>query len=114
MANLGLVCPPLPGHLHPMAVLGRELQARGHKVTVFQIAALEPAARGEGLDFTPVGTAESDKLNANIEKMSHLRGLESVRFAVECSRHISELLCRELPGSLDAASIDLVLADQNE
>jgi zeaxanthin glucosyltransferase len=114
MANLAVVCPPLPGHLNPLAVLGRTLQERGHRVTVFQIPALREAVRTEGLKFYPVGTTQSGTLSANIESMSRLRGLQSVKFAIECSRQISDLLCLELPQALKEADIDLVLADQNE
>ena len=32
--HLGMLCPELSGHLNPMTTLGRELQRRGHRVTV--------------------------------------------------------------------------------
>ncbi|MGA7901700.1 MAG: nucleotide disphospho-sugar-binding domain-containing protein [Terrimicrobiaceae bacterium] len=34
MPHLGLICPELSGHLNPMTTLGRELQRRGHRVTL--------------------------------------------------------------------------------
>jgi MGT family glycosyltransferase len=49
-----------------------------------------------------------------IASMVDLKGLASVRFAVECSRRLSDLLCRELPGALRRSDVDMVLADQNE
>lgn len=68
----------------------------------------------EGLDFCPVGDVEGRALAEAIRSMGHLEGLASVRFAIECSRRLSDLLCRELPEALRREGIDIVLADQNE
>jgi UDP:flavonoid glycosyltransferase YjiC (YdhE family) len=46
--------------------------------------------------------------------MAQQAGLTSLRFAVECSRRVSELLCEQLPAALTNADIDLVMVDQNE
>ena len=114
MAKLALVCPPLPGHLNPMAVLGRSLQSRGHCVSVFQIPELEPSVRAQGLGFHPIGIAEAHTLRNRITRMTELAGLGSLRFAVESSRLIADLLCQELPSAFQSAGIDLALVDQNE
>ena len=34
MTHFGAICPAATGHLNPMTALGRELQRRGHRVTV--------------------------------------------------------------------------------
>ncbi|MBV8807631.1 MAG: glycosyltransferase [Acidobacteriaceae bacterium] len=114
MANIALVCPPLPGHLNPIANLGRALKLRGHSVTIFNLPALEQRAKSEGLHFCPVGSQGVEALARNIEHMARQQGLKSLKFAVECSRQISELLCEQLPQALIKAEIDLVLVDQNE
>jgi MGT family glycosyltransferase len=46
--------------------------------------------------------------------MAQQRGLMSLRFAVECSRRVSALLCEQLPAALTNLDIDLVMVDQNE
>jgi zeaxanthin glucosyltransferase len=114
MANIAVICPPLPGHLNPMANLGRGLKRRGHSVKVFNIPALEQTVRSEELDFHPLGTAGADFLARRVALMAQKRGFDSLRFAVECSRQVSELLCQQLPAALTNAGIDLVLVDQNE
>jgi zeaxanthin glucosyltransferase len=114
LAHLGIVCPPIPGHINPLAVLGRRLQRRGHRVTLFQIPPLRETARREGLGFHPVGDTEGKEIAEAIASMVELKGLASVRFAIECSRRLSDLLCRELPGALRRSDVDMVLADQNE
>jgi len=114
VANIAVVCPPLPGHLNPMANLGRGLKERGHSVTVFNIPALEQTVRSEGLAFHPFGGHNADLLGRGVALMAQQRGLMSLRFAVECSRRVSELLCEQLPAALINSDIDLVMVDQNE
>ncbi len=41
MTHFGILAPSAIGHLNPMSVLGRELERRGHKVTLFVIPDLE-------------------------------------------------------------------------
>lgn len=114
MAHLAIVCPPTPGHFNPFAVLGRVLLHRGHRVTVFQIPALSETADAEGLDFHSVGDHGTRDLSEAIRSMAERTGLAAVRFAIQCSRRVSDLLCRELPDAFRRSAVDLVLADQNE
>lgn len=55
MTHFGIICPPYPGHLHPLSALGRELQGRGHRVTILHISDLEAKIRSEGLEYYPIG-----------------------------------------------------------
>ena len=45
MSHFGILSFPGTGHLHPLTALGRELVRRGHQVTVFQVADVEPLIR---------------------------------------------------------------------
>lgn len=114
MAKIALLCPPVPGHLHPMAALGRALQRRGHSVIFFHIAGIAAAVRAQGLEFEAIGGVETDALPDSISEMAAARGLRSLRFAVECARRTAELLCDGLPAAFEKMRVDLVLADQNE
>jgi zeaxanthin glucosyltransferase len=114
LAHFAIVCPPTAGHINPFAVLGRSLRHRGHRVTLFQIPPLRETAGREGLDFHAVGDTEGREMAEAIATMVELKGLASVRFAIECSRRLSDLLCRELPEALRRSDVDMVLADQNE
>lgn len=114
MANVALICPPLPGHLNPTTTLGRALKRRGHSVIYFHLPGVASSVRASGVNFCPVGAPGSDLLAARIRKMSELKGLRSLRFAVACSRECSALLCESLPAALMEARIDLMIVDQNE
>ena len=56
MTHFGIISPPVSGHIHPFAALGRELIARGHRVTYLQMIDLEEKIRSEDLDFEAIGS----------------------------------------------------------
>ena len=114
MANVALICPPLPGHLNPTAALGRALIRHGHSVGYFHIPGVESSIRKAGVSFRPIGTHGTQVLAARIQKMAELSGLRSLRFAVACSRECSAILCETLPAALKESAIDLMIVDQNE
>lgn len=58
MSHLGLICPELSGHLNPMTTLGRELQQRGHRVTVVARPDARRKAEAAGLGFAAIGERE--------------------------------------------------------
>lgn len=113
-AKIALICPPLPGHLNPTAVLGRALERRGNSVSVFHIPGIEAQVRAQRLGFQPVGDSGTDALAARLRQLAQLSGLRSLKFAIACSRDCSDLLCRYLPDALRQSEIDLVIGDQNE
>ena len=59
MTHFGIISPPVSGHIHPFAALGRELISRGHRVTYLQMIDLEEKIRSEGIDFEPLGIDRS-------------------------------------------------------
>jgi zeaxanthin glucosyltransferase len=113
MKHIGIFCPPLTGHLNPMATLGRTLIRRGHRVTLFQASDAGKRARDQGLDFRHLG-APSPELTAMIDKMGRLSGLASLRFVVKGASRLAEITCREAPPVLLREKVDLLLVDQNE
>jgi UDP:flavonoid glycosyltransferase YjiC (YdhE family) len=58
MTHFGILCPAAIGHLNPMCVLGRELQRRGHQVTLFGVADVQPKVMKSGLGFWTIGEAD--------------------------------------------------------
>lgn len=57
MTHFGIICPAGNGHLNPMTALGRELQRRGHRVTLFQIPDIESKVKTARLEFQAIGAA---------------------------------------------------------
>ena len=116
MRHFGIVTPPVPGHIHPFAALGRELVARGHRVTCFQVADLEEKIHSEGLEFYRIGAAEypPGALRASLDALGRLAGFAALRFTIRAVAATTAMECRELPNAIRAAGVEALLVDQME
>jgi zeaxanthin glucosyltransferase len=114
--HFGIVTPPVPGHLHPFGALGRELIARGHRVTCFQVEDLRQRLEAEGLGFHAIGAQShpAGSLPASLAALGRLRGLAALRFTIAAVADTSEMVCRELPAALRSAGVQALLVDQME
>jgi zeaxanthin glucosyltransferase len=114
--HFGIVSPPVPGHIHPFAALGRELIARGHRVTFIQMADVEAQARAEGLEFARIGESDhpAGSLPVSLRQLGRLKGLAALRFTIEAVRKTTEMICRDAPDVIRTAGIEALLVDQTE
>ncbi len=114
MPHLGLLCPELTGHLNPLTTLGRELQRRGHTVTVVGKPDGERKARAAGLGFSPYG--EQDAPVGSVARLSaelgRLSGLKAIRFTAEMLRRSAVTTLREAPAAIAQSKIDALIVDQ--
>jgi len=116
MSHYGIITPPVPGHIHPFAALGRALQQRGHRVTVFHMPDLEAKIRAEGLDFCAIGLSDHPlgHLPQSLLELSRLKGLAALRFTVEAVKRTSVMFCRDGVEAVRAAKVNMLLVDQME
>ncbi len=116
MTHFGVICPPFPGHLNPMAALGRELQRRGHRITFVQIPDFEPLVRSQKLNFWPIGQSayRPGELAQVFAQLGKLSGLEALRYSVDLCQHVTAVICQDAPGAIKAAGIEALLVDQTE
>lgn len=116
MAHFAIICPPISGHLDPLAAVGRALVKRGHRVTVFHVRDLEPKVRAHQLDFIPLGNADfpPGTLNATVAKLAGLKGSQSLKFAIQCASALAYSILNDGPQALRSAGVDVALVDQNE
>ena len=114
MAHLGILCPASPGHLYSMCALGRALQGRGHRVTLFQVPLGEPTARAAGIGFHPIGEAfyTPEVLASYYAKLGRLKGLAAMRWTMEIMRRRAAMVLREAPDALRSAKVDGLVVDQ--
>ena len=114
--HFGIVCPPVPGHLHPFGALGRELISRGHRVTLLNMVDVEKAARSEGLDFAPLGLSDhtAGSLPESLHELGRLQGFSALRFTIRAVRKTTEMICRDAPDAIRDAGINMLLVDQTE
>jgi zeaxanthin glucosyltransferase len=114
--HFGIISPPVPGHIHPFGALGRELQARGHRVTLFHMPDVEQRARREQLGFAAIGASDHPpgSLAESLAQLTRLSGIPALRFTINAIRHTTEMLCRDAPDALREAGVGFLLVDQTE
>lgn len=116
MTHFGIVCPPFPGHINPLAALGRELQRRGHCVTFLQISDLESKVLSEGLNFWEIGqsTYRPGLLAQTFEQLGKLSELEALRYSVQFCQLLTQIVCQDAPKAIAHSGIDALIVDQLE
>src|SRR5678815_1164945 len=84
MSYYALLVPPYVGHLNPTIVLGRALQARGHRIAFISPLDSEPNVRKAGFEFIPIALEEFPR--GHWEQMARrnaeLTGLKASRYPV--------------------------------
>jgi zeaxanthin glucosyltransferase len=116
MCHFGILSFPGTGHLHPLTALGRELVRRGHQVTVFQVADVEPLIRAAGLGFRQIGGREFPlgSLRPLDQALGRLQGMKALNFIFQRFCQNSAMVLREAPHALRAERIDALIVDQAE
>src|SRR5580658_10112348 len=100
--HFGIITPPVAGHLLPFGALGRELIARGHRVTVIQMADIGERVRTEGLEFVAIGQSDHPlgSLPESLAQLGRLQGLGALRFTIAAVRKTTGMLCRDAPAAI--------------
>jgi zeaxanthin glucosyltransferase len=114
--HLGIVSPPVSGHINPFAALGRELRRRGHRVTWFHMEDLAERIHSEDLEFCAIGRQYHPlgSLPRSLEELGRLQGWPALRFTINAIRQTTEMLCCDLPDAVRQSGIDALLVDQTE
>ncbi len=114
--HYGIVSPPVMGHIRPFGALGRELIARGHRVTLLQMEDMRVRATEEGLEFAALGQSDhpAGSLDHSLAQLGRLKGLRALMFTIRAVRRTTEMICRDAPEVIKAHGIDLLLVDQTE
>ena len=116
MKHFGIITPPVSGHIHPFAALGRELIARGHRVTCLQAIDLEEKIHSEEIDFEPIGLSDHPRgtVPASLAQIGRLKGLAALKFTIGEVARASVAVCRDAPDAIRRRGIDALLVDQTE
>jgi zeaxanthin glucosyltransferase len=112
--HIGILCPTATGHLNPMCALGRALQRRGHRVSMFQIPECEPKVRAAGLEYVAIGENDFPPgvLAGCYDRLGRLQGLAALRWTVEIIRQFSEMVLKDAPAALREAGVEALVVDQ--
>lgn len=114
MTHFGSICPAATGHLNTMNTLGRELQRRGHRVTVLGMPDAEANAKVAGLEFRaispvdfPVGTTAKF-----YEELGKLTGLAALRYTICLSEKTTASFLLNAPQVIKDAGIEALIIDE--
>ena len=99
--HFAIICPPLTGHVKPLAALARELESRGHRATFVHHADAAPFVARHGGTLAPVSAPAPGR---------H----EGVRGTIREMARQTDMLCRHAPDVLREIGADAILADQLE
>lgn len=114
MLHFGVMCPEVSGHLNPMATLGRELQRRGHRVTLIGTLDGRDTAVAAGLDFRPIGTKSFPlgQWPRSMEELGRLSGWRALRWTLHNYRKLAGAIVRDAPAVIRELNTDGLLIDQ--
>lgn len=112
--HIGLCCSVASGHLNPTTTLGRELQCRGHRVTLLAFPDAERKALSAGLEYLPIGLAEAPpgSMARQYETLGRLSGGRAMRFTIQVIRDAARLWLRDMPAAVRAGGIEGLVVDQ--
>jgi UDP:flavonoid glycosyltransferase YjiC (YdhE family) len=114
MTHFGLICPASTGHLNTMLPLGKELQRRGHRVTLFGRLDAESKTLAAGLEFNGLGESEFPKgaIAESLAQLGQLSGREALQYTVNVLRSGASVVLRDAPKAMKAVGVDALLVDQ--
>ncbi|MBG1266962.1 glycosyltransferase [Nostoc sp. WHI] len=114
MTHYGLICPASTGHLNTMLPLGKELQQRGHRVTLFGFRDAEARTVAAGLEYCAIGEAEFPPgINAQtLAKLGQLSGRAALQYTVQLLKDGASVRLRDAPSVIKNAGVEALLIDQ--
>lgn len=114
MTHFGILCPPTTGHLNPILTLGRELQQRGHEVTLFNILDTEAKAKAAGINFWAIGKENFPLgiLGSFYDHLGTLQGLTAFQATLKFRQQVwATVVLQEAPAAIKAAGVEALLVD---
>lgn len=114
MATIGVLCPPVPGHLNPHNSLARALLSRGHRVVHINLADAAGRVAAAGLPLRVIAREAfpEGELDRRMKELGQLTGLPQLRYTLDLAGEVADLLFEELAPALEAEGIELAIVDE--
>jgi zeaxanthin glucosyltransferase len=114
MTHYGLMCPPGTGHWNTMLPLGKELQQRGHRVTLIGVPDAQPKAQAAGLEFQVIGESEFPlgSVAESSAKVGQLSGQAALKYTINAHKDTLAVTLRYVPEVIKNEGIEALLIDQ--
>ncbi len=115
MTHFGIICPSSAGHLNPMTTLGHELKQRGHRVTLFGLLDAQFQTLAAGLDFCALGEIlyPHGSVARELKHLGEMSEIDALLHTIHLSTKGVNFNLQELPGSVKATNVEVLLIDQS-
>ncbi len=114
MTHFGIICPMTDGHMNPMTTLGRELQRRGHRITLFGFLDAQEKTTAAGLEFWAIAESEYPLgiTTKSLEILAHLNGYAALQYTISLMKEGADVLLRCVPEAIRLSGVEALLVDQ--
>lgn len=114
MTHFGIICPAESGHLNTMLPLAKELQQRGHRLTMIAVQDAQEKSIAAGLEFKPIGEDKfpKGKLKECFEELGKLSGLAALKYTIELFKDEATIVLRDTPEVIKESGVEALLVDQ--
>lgn len=102
MTHFGIICLQAIGHLNTVLPLGRELQQRGHDITIFSATGAQTKVEAAGFKFCEVYFPNAP---------NQLKGLANIRCTLQNFARIAKTRLEKAPALIKQHNIDALLVD---
>ncbi|MGD1913878.1 MAG: glycosyltransferase [Rivularia sp. (in: cyanobacteria)] len=115
MTHFGIICPAESGHLNTMLPLAKELQQRGHRLTMIALQDAREKTIAAGLEFKAIGKDKfpEGKLKERFVELGKLSGLAALRYTIELFKDEATVLLRDAPVVIKESGVEALLVDQS-
>ena len=113
--HLAIIASPLPGHLNPLQVIGAELVALGHRVTIVHVGGAARFVTDEAIGFAPLPERiGAEPLDAYLAKLAQPSGPIGFGRMIRATAAMTAALLDGAPGVLERIGADAVITDAVE
>ena len=114
--HIAVISSPVPGHLNPLQVLGKELVARGCRVTLVHVRDAERFVTGDAISFAPLPDRSTghELFEHFLAKLARPTGPVGVGRMIRATAALSGALLDGAPAVLERIGADAVIADAVE
>lgn len=115
MAHLGVISYPSTGPLHMVLPLARQLERRGHRVTLLTMPDAEAKVRAAGVELRAIGAREFPlgSMDAIHERLGRMKGIEALRYTLKQLEDQARVVLDEGPAACRELGVDALVVNQS-
>ena len=115
MANFGVMCPNIPGHVNPMTALADAMRTRGHRITFFLLGESPASVSAAGFEVVQLGGSvfPPDEYRAAFQQLGTLNGRAALKHTLTLGARATEAILKVGPASVREAGVTALLVDQS-